>query len=205
MTTAGAALEQGLKPPTVRVSCQRNLRGLRMAEPCFQPGKIVLPGNENLCLKRSELIGRLRGPDEGPMTAINMLAAISGTKSLAVLDGVRPEFLGGLGGREADRRPGQRRLRRRWSCASARCAASIRWPRARRRSARLRRRRGGRAISRPSAKGRFVQIDGSRSSGGGRWRPRDRCRQLWPACSRRASWRRCGSSPTRRATASNAD
>ena len=106
MTTAGAALEQGLKPPTVRVSCQRNPRGLRMAEPCFQPGKIVLPGNENLCLKRSELIGRPRGPDEGPMTAINMLAAISGTKSLAVLDGVRPESLGGLGGREADRRPG---------------------------------------------------------------------------------------------------
>ena len=58
-----------------------------MAELCFQPGKIVLPGNGNLCLKRSELIGRPRGPDEGPMTAIDMLAAISGTKSLAVLDG----------------------------------------------------------------------------------------------------------------------
>ena len=58
-----------------------------MAELCFQPGKIVLPGNENLCLKRCELIGRPRGPDEGPMTAIDMLAAISGTKSLAVLDG----------------------------------------------------------------------------------------------------------------------
>jgi hypothetical protein len=54
----------------------------------FSTGKIVLPGAGNLCLKRSELIGRPRGPDEGPMTAINMLAAISGTKSLAVLDGI---------------------------------------------------------------------------------------------------------------------
>ena len=54
----------------------------------FSTGKILLPGNVNLCLKRYELIGRLRGPDEGPMNAIDMLAAISGTKSLAVLDGV---------------------------------------------------------------------------------------------------------------------
>jgi len=33
----------------------------------FSTGKIVLPGNGNLCLKRCELIGRLRGPEEGPM------------------------------------------------------------------------------------------------------------------------------------------
>ena len=54
----------------------------------FSPARIVLSGYGNLCLKRCELIGRPRGPDEGPMTAIDMLAAISGTKSLAVLDGV---------------------------------------------------------------------------------------------------------------------
>ena len=40
------------------------------------------------CQKQeTPLIGRLRGPEEGPMTAIDMLAAISGAKSLAVLDG----------------------------------------------------------------------------------------------------------------------
>jgi hypothetical protein len=39
-----------------------------MAELCFQPARFVLPGNGNLCLKRCELIGRLRGPEEGPRT-----------------------------------------------------------------------------------------------------------------------------------------
>jgi hypothetical protein len=138
------------------------------------------------------------------MTAIDMLAAISGTKSLAVLDGfARNLWADWADGKLTDDQAGalaetlERRKR------EVRGVDTVR--RARRRSAQRRKRRGGRAISRPSAKGRFTKIDASRSSGGGRWRPRGQCRRPWPACSRRASLRPCGSSPTRRGTANNAD
>ena len=62
---------------------------------------------------------------------------------------------------------------------------------------RWRKRRGGRAIFRPSANGDVRQTGGRRSSGGGRWRRPARCHRSSPANSQRASWPSCGWSPTR--------
>src|SRR6266571_3717792 len=59
-----------------------------MAELCFPPARSSCPAPGTCASSEAALIGRPRGPDEGPMTAIDMLAAISGTKSLATLDGL---------------------------------------------------------------------------------------------------------------------
>ena len=132
---------------------------------------------------------------EGPMTRLDLLTAIGGTKSLSALDGFARAIWTDWGAGTAHRRAGER------------AGGDAGGPQARgagdrhrgdpgAAGGRGRQSRAARAIFHPSGRRRARRTGGRRSSGGGRWRRPAPCRRSSPANSRPASWRRCGSSPT---------
>ena len=130
------------------------------------------------------------------MTAIEILAAISGTKSLATLDGFARTVWQWWGAKEVTDEQAQslaeaieaRKREVRGIDTVAQRAPHV---------AASAKGRGGRAISRPSGRRCVRPTDGRRSSGAGCWRRPARCRRNSPANSQRASSRSSVWLPTR--------